>query len=713
MKGFFSKFAIAFTISMILTWSYLYMPQSFFSIDNRLRDFMFILRGEIPQSDNVVIVDIDEKSLKEFGQWPWQRDIFSKLLYNLTDAGAGIIGLDIVFAEKDRTSPHRYAKQFPDLASRLPNYDKLLGECLAQTPVIGGYIFSFDKDVKEKDMVEPPAIPAIFIQKGLINNNTILVPSNVILNVDVLQEGFFSTGFFNTIPDESGMIRSVPLVMMYDGLVYPSLTLEMLRAASGIRKVKVIGDDAGIRSIEFGEYSIPTDKVGRIIVNYRGKGRTFKYIAAQKILNNEFNPEDIAGKYILIGTSAVGLFDLRSMPFDSAYAGVEVHANVIDNVLTGDYLKKPADIIVYDIIIIWIITFFFLMVFSVINSWWIIPTGLIAVYALFEFFFHMLFTYGLVLNLLLPLVSYSVTLIIAIGIDYVIATRQKEQAKKMLGKKVSPAVMDYLLKHSADDLVASREVEATIFFSDIRSFTSISEKIGSPDKLIAMLNTYMTPMVESIIEAQGTIDKFIGDAIMAYWNAPIPVENHTDKALNSAVKQIEMLVDINKIVTPEYDVTIDIGIGIHTGNVTAGDMGAEGRSDYTIIGDNVNLASRLEGLTKQYGAQILISAEAKSRLKDDYKIRKMDLVEVKGKNEAVEIFEVICNNKNIDEKELQDYDKAITLFRNAEVNLASETFNALQEKYPSKLYAFYQERCKYFIDNPDLEFTPVLKMTTK
>ena len=223
----------------------------------------------------------------------------------------------------------------------------------------------------------------------------------------------------------------------------------------------------------------------------------------------------------------------------------------------------------------------------------------------------------------------------------------------------------------------------------------------------------MTPMVESIIDARGTIDKFIGDAIMAYWNAPIPVESHTDKALGSAVRQIEMLVDINEIITPLYDVEIDIGIGIHTGVVTAGDMGAEGRSDYTIIGDSVNLASRLEGLTKQYGAQILISVAAKKKLKDTYKIRKIDLVEVKGKSEAVEIFEVICNNKNIDEKELQKYDDAITLFRNGEVNLASETFNTLQEEHPSKLYAFYQERCKYFIDNPDLEFTPVLTMTTK
>jgi adenylate cyclase len=233
----------------------------------------------------------------------------------------------------------------------------------------------------------------------------------------------------------------------------------------------------------------------------------------------------------------------------------------------------------------------------------------------------------------------------------------------MLGKKVSPAVMNYLLENSKDDLIKSKEVEATIFFSDIRSFTTISEKIGSPDKLITMLNAYMTPMVDSIISHKGTIDKFIGDAIMAYWNAPLEIENHTDKALNSAIEQIEMLASINNKITPKYDVTINIGIGIHTGLVTAGDMGAKGRSDYTIIGDNVNLASRLEGLTKQYKANILITKASYDRLTQKYKIRPIDLVEVKGKSQAVEIYEVICNNKNISDDEIVIYSKAIKYYR--------------------------------------------------
>jgi adenylate cyclase len=708
MRSFLVKFSVAFFLATLLSWAYLYMPQAFFSLDSRLRDFMFVMRGELPKKDRVTIVDIDEKSLKEYGQWPWSRDVIAELLYKLRDANVGIVGLDIVFAEEDRTSPSRYIKKYPKLTQKLQNYDEILAECLMQTPVIGGYIFTFEKTQQE----DTPSVPAVFIEKNMKDGN-LLTPKGVVLNIPMIQEAFYSSGFFNNTPDEGGMIRSVPLIMKYDGVVYPSLVMEMIRVYSGVNKVDIIGDSAGVREINFGEFSIPTDKVGRLHVNFRGASKHFKYVSAADILNNDFDKKDIDSKFVLVGTSAVGLFDLRSIPFDSTIAGVEVHANALDNILEGDYLEQPSDMVIYDLMIIWIIVYLFLMLFSYIRSWFIIPIAVVSFYLLFRLFFYLMFDYGMVLNLLFPFVAYSLTLVISVGIDYIIASRQKEQAKRMLGKKVSPAVMEYLLKHSDDDLVASKEVEATIFFSDIRSFTTISEKIGSPDKLIHMLNDYMTPMVDTIIKYQGTIDKFIGDAIMAYWNAPVKVQNHADMALSSAVQQIEMLKIINKDINIKYDVNIAIGIGIHTGIVTAGDMGSEGRSDYTIIGDNVNLASRLEGLTKQYGAQILISEATRKQLKDSYKIRPIDLVEVKGKNEAVEIHEVICSNKTIYEDEINLYKKATKLFREANIKDAYKIYTELQEKNPSILYQFYKQRCEKFMYNPELEFTPILKMTTK
>jgi len=677
------------------------MPQAFFSLDNRLRDFMFIIRGELSKSEKVVIVDIDERSLQEYGQWPWSRNILSELFYKLSDGGAGIVGLDIVFAEEDRTSPHRFQKN-------LPNYDDMLASTFMQTPIVGGYIFTFE-ETKEQNT---PMVPAIFLERGM-KKETILQPKGVVLNIEILQDAMYSSGFFNNTPDEGGMIRNVPLLMKYDGVLYPSLVLEMIRIYSGANRVEVLGDEAGARSVEFGEYKVPLDKVGRLSVNFRGKGKHFQHISAVDILQGNFDPSDIDKKFVLVGTSAVGLFDLRSIPFDSAIAGVEVHANALDNILKGDFLEKPADTVVYDLLIIWSIVYLFLFLFSFIQSWFIIPIAGVILYGLFELFFMILFKYGMMLNLLFPLFAYSITLVVSVGLDYIIASRQKEQAKRMLGKKVSPAVMEYLLKHSSEDLVSSREVEATILFSDIRSFTTISEKIGSPDRLIHMLNTYMTPMVDNIVKHKGTIDKFIGDAIMAYWNAPISVQNHPDKAVLSAIQQIEMLEQVNAKITPEYDVEIAIGIGVHTGVVTAGDMGSEGRSDYTIIGDNVNLASRLEGLTKQYGAQILISHATFSSLKESYNIRSIDLVEVKGKSEAVEIYEVICSNKSITKEELSEYEKAVNLFRDAEVSSAYSIFSLLQKEFDCLLYRFYMERCEEFLENPSREFTPILKMTTK
>ena len=708
MKNLFFKFIIIFVLTISLGWLYLFTPKVFFSFDNRLRDFMFIMRGELPTTKQIVIIDIDEKSLQEYGQWPWPRQIISDLIYKLTESGAGIIGLDIVFAEKDRASPHLCAEMFPQIQEDILNYDKVLAKCFATTPVVGGYVFKFD-DTKGK---EYPIIPAIYIEKGH-QKNTILNASNVVLNTKILQKSLYSSGFFNNTPDSSGMVRHIPLVIRYDGVIYPSLVLEMIRIYSGLSQVTIEGDDAGVQSIDFGNYSIPTDRAGRLFVNYRGKGKHFKYISVSDILHNNYETKDIENKFILVGTSAIGLYDLRSTPFDKDMAGIEIHANALDNILTGDYLHKPSDMILYDLIFLFLIILFSIIIFSLLHSRLSVPIFILGLYGLYTLFYQLLFHYGIVLNILYPLIAYIVSFIGSIGLDYIMTSKQKEQAKMMLGKKVSPAVMEHLLEHYSDDLVESRDVEATIFFSDIRSFTTISEKIGSPSKLINLLNEYMTPMVESIVKHNGTIDKFIGDAIMAYWNAPVEVKNHPDEAVKSAIEQIEKLEEVNQVIIPKYGAKIEIGIGIHTGVITAGDMGSQGRSDYTIIGDNVNLTSRLEGLTKQYGAQILISDATFKLLQGEYRIRPIDMVEVKGKNEAVEIHEVICNNKKVLDEEFNIYNEATQLFRASKVTQAYKLYRELEEKYPSILYTMYVTRCKNFIENPEIEFTPILKMTTK
>ena len=710
MKKGILKLTVAFILSVLLTFSYLFLPSTFFSLDNRLRDFMFVLRGELPKNETVVIVDIDDKSLKKYGQWPWGRDLVSKLLNNINQHSPGIIGLDIVFSEPDRSSPHLLKEKFLNLPDNLSNYDAILANTFQNAPIIGGYIFTFDNKKKSSDA---PMIPAIIVQKGLKDNQSILSPNSVILNLPLLQDALYSSGFFNNIPDANGMIRKVPLLMKYDNTFFTSLSLEMVRIYSNQNRVDIIGHNYGIDKLSFGDFHIPIDNYGRLFVNFRGPKHHYEYISASDILENKIMKSKLENKFVLVGTSALGLYDLRAIAYDSNIPGVEINANVIDNLLTGDYLSQPTDHILYNIFILWILIFTLMYIFNQIRSWLIVPFSLVLFYGIGYGFFTLLFTYGLVLNLLFPLLAFLFTLILSIAVEYIISYKQKEEVKKILGKKVSTSVMNHLIKHSNEDLVSPKEVEATVFFSDIQGFTSISEKLESPDKLIKMLNTYMTPMVESIIKYGGTIDKFIGDAIMAYWNAPLEVNNHADKAVTSAIEQIESLARINAIIHPIHGVNINIGIGLHTGLVTAGDMGAQGRSDYTVIGDNVNLASRLEGLTRYYDVQILISEATYNALEDKYMIRPLDIVEVKGKSKAVEIYEVLCNTSTVTLEELKLYTITLQKFRTANIDEALKGFTYLEDNYPSVLYTQYRNRCIYFKEHPNEAFTTILKMTTK
>ena len=710
MSKFLIKSSAALILALLLSWTYLFIPQTFFSLNNNLRDFLFNIRGELPQSDQIVIVDIDEAALKQFGQWPWSRTIVAELINKLSNANAGIIGLDIVFAEPDQTSPHRIASMIKNNTANLDNYDLILAETLASTPTVGGYFFTFE----ENDEDNIPLIPTIIVEKGLKNNNSILQPKAVVLNQDVLQEKFYSSGFFNNIPDEGGMIRRVPLIMRYDGMVYPSLVLEMARIYSGVSKVEIYGDDVGVEKIEFGDFSIPTDHAGRLIVNFRGAGRHFKYISAADILNGNFETKEIAGKFVLIGTSAVGLSDLRSIPFDSAIPGVEVHANTLDNVLKGDFIYEPSNVVIYDLIIIWSIVLILILLFSYISSWLLLPVAIGIGYALFHIFFYLLFDIGVVLNLLFPMLAFVSILILSVSIDYIITSRQRELVKRIFAKKVSNAVMDDLLKHDNDEILKVREENVAVFFSDIRGFTEISETIGSSQKLVALLNRYMTPMVNAIANSEGTIDKFIGDAIMAYWNAPNQVENYTDKAVASALEQIKILNQLNVQLDKEFGVTLNIGISIHTGLVTVGEMGSVGRSDYTIIGDNVNLASRLEGLNKLYGTTIIISADTKHQLREQYTFRSLDLVRVKGKKEVVEVFEVMPADEGVKRyNELRSYERALETYRHGKIKEAYALFKALEEEYGCKLYRLYLQRCQEYLEHPKKPFVAIHTMLVK
>ena len=484
-------------------------------------------------------------------------------------------------------------------------------------------------------------------------------------------------------------------------------------------KIYINYDENGIANLQVGDFIIPTDRHGRLLINFRGKEKTFKYISAFDIYNDSFDKEDITNKIVLIGTSAAALMDLRATPFESVFPGVEIHANAIDNIIAQDFLYKASWIEGLNIIIIFILSIFtFFMIKKM--PIWLTPFFILGlIFAVCYSIYYLLFNVGIVLNILFPLFTIVTNGIISLLIGYFYEIKRKEEIKNKFASKVSKNVMEELIKDLDNNKLQAQNKEVSIFFSDIRGFTNISEKIDKPDLLVKYLNQYMTPMSEIIIKNNGTIDKYIGDSIMAYWNAPFDIDNHADKAVISALEQLEELKKLNIILKNLNQPKIDIGIGITTGIVTVGEIGSIGRSDYTIIGDNVNLGSRIESLCKFYGCNLIISENTKEQLKEKYIFRYLDFIKVKGKDIPIKIWEVISleNNKTKELfKELEKYNQAIILYKNSNFKEAMIIFEELKNsKSPlsKEIYEIYINRCNEFILNPILDFDYIYEHNSK
>lgn len=716
IKKFSIYFVLSLSLSIFLSAIYIFFPSLPDSLDNRLRDYLFTIRGELPHNQNVVIVDIDETSIKSLGQWPWSRDKLAKMLENLTLANVGIVGLDIVFAEEDRTSPHKILQDLKIYKKDVPNYDLEFANVVENSPVILGYQFDLVK--KDNTNAKVPQIPAIFIEKDKPQDKSYLIEAyNTILNIPQIQDKAYSSGFFNNIPDDTGIIRSVPLIISYDDTIYPSLALEVIRVINDTQKVVVQYNENGISNIVLDDISIPTDRYGRMLINFRGPERSFKYISAIDIYNNSFDKSEIDGKIVLIGTSAAGLFDLRATPFDSIFPGVEVHANIIDNILMQDFIYKASWLDGANILIIFVLSIIVVM-FTTYTTFWANPIIFISFSISYLFLvYNLLFDYGIVLNILFPIATVLIASIMTTLFDYFYNIKKEEAIKAKFASKVSKNVMDDILKNIDKNEFSAKSKEVTIFFSDIRGFTNISEKLDAKE-LISFLNRYMQPMSEIIIKYQGTIDKFIGDAIMAYWNAPIDIKNHCDLALKASLEQLEVLEKLNVELQKENLPKIDIGIGLNTGTVIVGEMGSSLRSDYTVIGDTINLGSRVESLCKYYDSKLNISNFTKDKLQEEYIFRFLDLVKVKGKNEPVEIWQVLGKGeaKESLKEELDLYHKAIEFYKNSDFVNALEIFESLENnenKTNKNIYKIYITRCKEFIKTPPKNFDGVYEHTTK
>lgn len=611
---------------------YLVFPSFFDGIHRRANDLFFsqVRLTEAPRS--ITIVDIDDASLAHVGQWPWSRNRLAALINVLHQNGAKIIGLDMVFPEPDRTSP-AYLNQTLDLNLSHPqDYDDLLGKSLAQTPTVGGYIFAMNTHAPAKLF---PHTTATIVERGIGKTQTVPEASGLIPNITPIRTHLTSTGFLNVLPDATGILRSAPLLMRYRDRIFPSLDLELVRLALNQSDIHITRNSAGLESIQVGSLSLPVDAKGSLSIHFAQQG--FSRISAHKLLANPAASVDLKGHIVLIGSSAAALQDFRATPTSAAMPGVDIHATILANILSQNTLMHPAWIAGLNLLIF--VAFFTIAYWLLLglSGFALMVMTLLGFVGLWFGVRWVIDVQHLVIDTLLPFWGWGLAAGVALVMHYVSEKKERKATYKALEKKVSPRIAKHLTQKN---LTGAQEREVTILFSDIRHFTALSEQIDSPKTLLELLNRYTEPMSQIIAHHHGTIDKYIGDAIMAYWNAPEPLTNHADHALQSALKQHEYLQQLNPMLKREFGHTLSIGIGIHTGTAIMGEVGSRERSDYTLIGDSVNLAARLQELTKTYHTPIIISQATKDQLQQTYHLTKLDTVAVRGKDERITLYGV-------------------------------------------------------------------------
>ena len=742
LKSFFTlspfKVGCLVTLAAVLLFASFgqHKPEILKTLDNRLTDTMFRWRGTVNPAQPIVIVDIDEKSLRSIGQWPWPRHIVAKMVQNLSAGGAKVIGLDIVFAETDRTSPKNFVDELQQLlpvqlpqetltklkASEALDHDLALGKALAITPSVLGYVFQTQNDglKNQTDIPFPSGTTRLVPSSTRYEDISLRRAYRAITNVVAVAQGE-SEGFFNVFPDSAGTVRKVPFFMMMDGVPYPSLALEMARIGMGVQEATIHisrqekTKTRDILGVELGSAFIPTDEQGQITINFRGPEQTYPYLSAADILAG-INLEQVQDKYVLIGTSAAGLLDLRATPFSNIYPGVEVHATIIDNILSHDPFTHDifSEIgVTYSLLLIGGLGLSALLAYAS-------PLlgglgGLLLVVATLLGNYLFFFNHTQLLGLSYPLLTLLAIFLVVTLFNYFFEGQKKRFISSAFGHYVSPQIVHQLMEHPERLSLRGEQKKLTVLFSDIRDFTTISEQMTS-EELGRFMNEYLTAMSRIVLESKGTVDKFIGDAIMAIWGAPLEDTEHAANCLRAAFRMMAELETLQKDWEKRGLPSIDIRIGINTGVMSVGNFGSDQRFDYTVMGDNVNLASRLEGTNKTYGTNIVISEYTKDALGEGFYCRFLDLVRVKGKDVPVRIYEPLCEGEPSPElkKETEAFAEALGHYAKREFQEAEEIILSLNRATPLKLYDLYLDRLAHFaVSPPPEDWDGAFTFTTK
>lgn len=670
--------------------------------------------------DRIVIVDIDEKSLAEVGRWPWGRQHVAELVRRLTDEyQVAVVGFDVVFAEPDESSGLKVLDQIADRELRHePGFKKALGglrakldhdqqfvDVLRGRPLVLGYYFSSLSDAEKHGQLPPPVFGVADVQA---HARQFLNWSGFGANLPAFQSAAMSGGHFNPLVDPDGISRRVPLLVEHGGQVYEALSLAVLRSLYGKSELRLGFPDqySGIEWLEVrsssGQQIIPVDEHLSALIPYRGYEKSFRYVSAVDVLSGRISSSDLKGKIILVGTTAPGLNDLRATPVGGTFPGVEIHANLISGMLDGSIKEKPGFVMGAEVLHILLLGALLTILLPGLSPLRATLAALAALGLSLGFNFWLWDA----ANLVLPLASGGILLtglLYAINMSwgYFVETRSKRQFAELFGQYVPPELVDEMAKNPANYSMEGRNEKLTVLFSDIRSFTSISEGLD-PKELTLLMNEYLGAMTKVIRSRRGTLDKYIGDAIMAFWGAPVRDEHHAENAVMTA---LEMQVALQKL-SHSFELrgwpVLHIGVGINTGLMTVGDMGSPVRKAYTVMGDAVNLASRLEGITKVYGVGVVVGEQTRQQVKSVV-FRELDRVRVKGKDKPITIHEPIgtVEQLGIDiREELASWEEVLQLYRAQAWDAAAERLATLQADTPRVLYALYQERIVYLRVNP-------------
>ncbi|MBV8618083.1 MAG: adenylate/guanylate cyclase domain-containing protein [Curvibacter sp.] len=699
-----------------------------FSLINRLDDFFYDVRLNLTRpgtlDERIVIVDIDEKSLAELGHWPWGRDKLARLTRQIFDHyHAAALGFDVLFSETDNSSGlpvlqdlardglrgdatflDRLRAMEPEL-----DYDRRFAEALRGRPVVLGYYFTSDHEGRRKGRLPSPVLGR--------PDQPPLPPLQVLdwdgygANLDLLAQAVPQAGFFNSITDEDGVVRSLPLLARHEGRYYESLALALLREYQGrpaLHPVIAPGNLSGDRPLEAlqlgegqGALRIPLDDRGALLVPYRGAGGphggSFRYLSAADVLAGRVAPGALAGRLVLVGATAPGLLDLRATPVGQIYPGVEAHASVISGLLDRRLPVRPDYAGGCEMLVLVVVGLTLALVLPLLGASWALLLSLGMLVGVMGLNVGLYLAAGLVF----PLASAVLLVLLAFALNmsygYFVESRAKRELADVFGTYVPPELVEQMLQDPERYSMKAASRELTVMFCDMRGFTRLSEGL-EPAQLQALLNQLFSRLSQCIRRHQGTIDKYMGDCVMAFWGAPVELPDHAERAVAAALDMVAEVEAFNREQQSRGQPTVAVGIGLNTGLMRVGDMGSDLRRSYTVIGDAVNLGSRLEGLSKRYGLPIIASESTRKQADPARPWQALDRVRVQGKEDAVSIFAPVAPGGQTALALWADMLKAYRAHHWQEAEQYLADLQA-QEAWPT-LCLLYQRRLADFRQNP-------------